>query len=229
MKLSIIIPVYNEKKTMQQILERVSAVNLEGIEKEIIVIDDASTDGTSEILKANKINDVSVYTHSKNKGKGAAVKTGFKHVSGDLIIIQDADLEYDPKDYAPMINALAMQNMDVIYGSRFTNTNSNWVFPVHYLGNRFLSLLTSFLYHSKITDMETCYKLFKKEVIKNIEIKSNRFDFEPEITAKILKNGYSICEVPITYVSRNYKSGKKITIADGFIAAWTLIKYKFKD
>jgi len=226
MKLSIIIPVYNEKNTIQEIIRRVRNVKLDEIEKEIIVVDDASTDGTKEILKLQEDSGLRVVYHSANQGKGASIRTGLKYASGDLIIIQDADLEYDPEDYPKLISPILKKKAQVVYGSRFTGEHRNMFFW-HYLGNRFLSLVTNILYNTTLSDMETCYKLFTREALEGISVKANGFEFEPEITAKILKKGVRIYEVPISYAGREYSEGKKVSWRDGLIALWTLVKYRF--
>ncbi|MBL7147642.1 MAG: glycosyltransferase family 2 protein [Nanoarchaeota archaeon] len=230
MKLSIIIPTYNERDTILKILEKVYNVNI-NMEKEIVIVDDCSTDGTRDILKKSNIKDIKVFYHNKNKGKCDAIKTGLKHASGDLIIIQDADLEYDPEDYKKLLNPILNNEADVVYGSRFLNRPyksfkkyKSFILS-HYLGNKLLTLLTSLLYGYKITDMETCYKLFKKEIIKNIKLESKKFGFEPEITAKVLKK-YEIKEVPINFYPRNFEHGKKITWRDGLKAFYYLVKYR---
>ncbi len=228
MKLSIIIPVYNERNTVREILRRVRAVDLGKVEKEIIVVDDGSTDGTSDILNFEADSSTRVVRHSKNMGKGAAVRSALPYVTGDYIIIQDADLEYDPDDYLALLRPVLKGKAEVVYGSRFTGEHRNMLFW-HMLGNKFLSLITNILYDSTLSDMETCYKLISKKIIDDITIKSNGFDFEPEITAKILKKGIRIYEVPISYAGREYHEGKKIKWFDGIIALWTLIKYRFVD
>ena len=226
MKLSVIMPVYNERKTLEEIVRRVQAVS---IEKEIIMVDDGSTDGTREILKKLAQQDnIKVYLHKKNKGKGAALSTGLKHISGDLVIFQDADLEYHPEEYPALVSPIERGEADVVYGSRFKGSGRAFLFW-HKVGNVFLNLITNLLYNSTLTDMETCYKMFRRDVIEGLEIRSNRFNVEPEITAKILKHGYKVFEVPITYSGRDFSEGKKITWRDGFSALWTLLKYRFKD
>ena len=237
MILSIIIPVFNEEKTISEIVAKVSNVKLpHKLTREVIVVDDASNDTTTLALRgASKTFNLKVFKHTTNKGKGAAIRTGIKKSKGEIILIQDADLEYDPNDYPRLIKPILEGKSDVVYGTRLKNYpikifgRKHTPFLTHFLGNKFLSLATRILYGSKITDMETCYKVFKKEVIKNIEIKSDRFEFEPEITAKILKAGHSIYEVPIKVTPRGYDEGKKITWKDGFLAFWTLVKYRFTD
>lgn len=225
MLLSVIIPVYNEKNTINILIEKVQKVDLE---KEIIIVDDYSTDGTREILNNIQDEKIKILYHEYNQGKGAALRTGFKHISGDYVVIQDADLEYDPEEYHVLLEPFLKFDADVVYGSRFKG-NTRAMFFWHYLGNKFLSFITNILYNTTITDMETCYKMFKKEVIESIKIDSNRFDFEPEITAKVLKRNYKIFEVPISYNGRDYYEGKKITWRDGFVALYKLIKFKFVE
>lgn len=222
-KLSVVIPVYNEKNYILEILRRVKAV---GIEKEIIIVDDCSTDGTREILKGLAAQGEKVIFHEKNMGKGAALRTGFRNVTGEYVIVQDADLEYDPDDYHKLLAPVLKGKAEVVYGSRFTGEHRNMFFH-HWMGNRFLTLVTDILYNTTISDMETCYKLFRTDIIKSMDIKSNRFNFEPEITAKILKKGIRIYEVPISYTGREFSEGKKISWVDGISALWTIVKYRF--
>ncbi len=238
MKISIIVPVYNEVKTIEEILSRVIKSRLpKGIKKEIIVIDDGSTDGTKGLLKKEFHNPgkIKLILHRKNKGKGAAIRTGFKKATGDIFLIQDADLEYDPSYYQKLLKPIITGRTKAVYGSRLKNLRFNlWgknktPLALHYLGNKFLSGATSFLYGGEITDMETGYKVFTKDALKDIEINADRFDFEPEITAKIIKKGISIREIPIKIMPRDYSEGKKITWRDGFRALFTLIKYRFVD
>lgn len=238
MKLSILIPVYNEENTIEKLLDKVWGVKLNaGISKEIIIIDDGSSDKTYLVLSkfhppASRIK-FKILKHKKNQGKGAAIKTGLKYATGDLIIIQDADLEYNPQDYLKLLKPAVKGESKVVYGTRLVTYplrfwgKKRTIMPVHLIANYFLTALTNILYGSNLTDMETCYKLISRDVLKDIEIESNRFDFEPEITAKILKKGISIMEVPIKVHPRTYKEGKKIGWRDGIIAVWTLIKYKF--
>ena len=226
-KITILIPVYNEVNTLEEILNKVENTDFCGLEKEIILIDDCSTDGTKEIYSKFPYK---VLYHNVNKGKGAALRTGFKEANGDIIIIQDADLEYDPKDYKDLIRLVLEDKADVVYGTRLTGVKPSRAFMFHHLlGNKFLTFVTNLLYCTTLTDMETCYKCFRADFVKDIKIHSNRFDFEPEITAKILKKGARLYELPISYYGREYKEGKKITWKDGIYALWTLIKYRFVD
>ncbi|HHL38953.1 MAG TPA: glycosyltransferase family 2 protein [Deltaproteobacteria bacterium] len=225
MKLSVVIPVFNERATIREIVDRVKAVD---IDKEIILVDDFSADGTREILREMAEGGEKVFFHDRNMGKGAALRTGFRHATGDYTIVQDADLEYDPEDYHRLLAPVLKGKAVVVYGSRFTGEHRN-MFYHHWIGNKFLTFVTNVLYNTTLSDMETCYKLFRTDIIKSIDFKSNRFNFEPEITAKILKRGIRIYEVPISYAGREFEEGKKITWVDGFSALWTLIKYRFVD
>jgi dolichol-phosphate mannosyltransferase len=226
MKLSIVIPVYNEKDTILKLVEKVKKVDLGKIKKEIVIVDDFSNDGTRNLLKEIKDPFIKVILNSKNNGKGFALRTAFDNVSGDFIIIQDADFEYDPEDYIKLIEVVQKGDFLVVYGSRFLGNNKiKW--NSFYFGNRILSLVTSLFYFKKITDMETCYKLFKKDLLKDISLKSNGFEIEPEITSKFLKKGYNIFEVPVSYSPRTMEQGKKIKAKDGVIALWNLLKYRF--
>lgn len=227
-KISIIIPVFNEKNTIKEVLRRAKTADTSGLSREIIVVDDASSDGTADILRMEEDSLVRVLKHEKNKGKGAAVRTGMGYVTGEMMVIQDADLEYDPDDWVKMISPILKGKATVVYGSRFTGERRNMFFW-HYVGNRMLSLLTNILYNTTISDMETCYKIFTKEALEGITIRSNRFDFEPEITAKLCKKGIRIYEVPISYTGREVTEGKKISWRDGIPAIWALLKYRFID
>ncbi len=227
-RLSVVIPVYNERHTIREIIRRVKAVD---IQKEIIVVDDFSTDGTREILKsleADKDPETRFFYLERNTGKGAALREGFRHIRGDYTVIQDADLEYDPEDYHRLFAPIEKGRARVVFGSRFTGERKNMFF-LHWMGNRLLTLVTNILFNTTISDMETCYKLIPSGLLRSIEIKARRFNFEPEITAKILKKGIRIYEVPISYAGREYSEGKKITWKDGFSALFTLVKYRFVD
>jgi glycosyltransferase involved in cell wall biosynthesis len=228
MELSVVIPVYNEIDTIDEILRRVEAVNLVD---EIILVDDGSTDGTRERLQeiAPQYPHMRIILHAKNSGKGAAVQTGIKSASKELILIQDADLEYDPRDYPALLKPIEEGIADVVYGSRFLGAPRRTTMFWHMVANKLLTLMTNILYNSILSDMETGYKLFRREIISDIPIHSNRFNFEPEITAKLLKRRIRIFEVPITFNPREYSEGKKIGLMDAFEAVWTLLKYRFVD
>jgi glycosyltransferase involved in cell wall biosynthesis len=221
--LSIIIPVYNEKETINDVIEAVAAAPYN---KEIIIIDDHSTDGTRDILSNMKQDGLKVFMHHKNQGKGAALQTGFSHATGNIIIIQDADLEYDPQEYPILLKPILDGRADVVYGSRFAGHGAHRVLYFwHYVGNRFLTLLSNLFTNLNLTDMETCYKVFTKEALAGVSIKENRFGFEPEITAKMAKKKLRIYEVPISYYGRTYEQGKKINWKDGVRALWCILKY----
>jgi glycosyltransferase involved in cell wall biosynthesis len=225
MKISVVMPVYNEVGTIEEIVSRVEAVQPE---KEIIIVDDYSTDGTRERLDEigrNRQN-VKVLYHDRNKGKGAALRTGFECVTGDVVIIQDADLEYDPGEYAKLLEPMLDGRADVVYGSRFLGGPHRVLLFWHYVGNRFLTLLSNALNNLNLTDMETCYKVFRKQVLQDISLKSNRFGFEPEFTAKVAKRQFRIYEVPISYSGRSYTEGKKITWKDGVKAIFAIIWFR---
>jgi glycosyltransferase involved in cell wall biosynthesis len=228
-KLSIVVPVFNERNTLVEILRRMRAVELpDGIEREIIVVDDGSDDGTRDVLRQLGDSTVRVVMHEGNRGKGAAVRTGLALATGDYVLIQDADLEYDPDDWPRLIAPVVRGRARVVYGSRFTGERRNMLF-LHWMGNRVLSLVTNVLYNTTLSDMETCYKLIERDLVDSMKLHSNRFDIEPEITAKILKRGIRIYEVPISYSGREFDEGKKITWRDGFSALWALVKYRFRD
>lgn len=228
-KVSILIPVYNEINTIKIIIEKIEQASFCGLEKEIILIDDFSTDGTRDILKSLEEKYKVIY-HEKNQGKGAALRTGFSVVTGDITVIQDADLEYEPSDYEGVIQLILDGKADVAYGSRFLDlSGSKTVVKANFFANKMLTVFTNILFGAKLTDMETCYKAFKTSFIKDINIKSNRFDFEPEITAKVLKKKAKVAEAPITYKGRSFEEGKKISWKDGFPALLALIKYRFID
>ena len=227
MKLSVIIPVYNEAKHINEIIKRVQATKLVS---EIIIVDDASQDGTrEELLKLDGKRKVRVIFHEKNQGKGAAVVKGMQAASGDVLLIQDADLEYDPRDYPALLKPIEEGLADVVYGSRFLGAAHRVTMFWHQLANKMLTLMTNILYDSILTDMETGYKVFRRHVIEGMTIKAKRFNFEPEFTAKILKRKYRIFEVPITFNPRDYSEGKKIKLKDAFEAVWALLKYRFMD
>ena len=230
MKLSIVIPVYNEKNTVEEIIRHVRNVDIAG-EKEIILVDDCSTDGTGEVLQRliKEQPDIILISHEINQGKGAALRSGFKSATGDIIVIQDADLEYDPNDYKNLLTPILDGHADVVYGSRFLGGGAHRVvYYWHAIGNRFLTTLSNMMTDINLTDMEVCYKMFRREVLDNIEITENRFGFEPEITARIAKNKkWRIYEVPISYYGRNYEDGKKIGWKDGVHAIWCILKYHF--
>ncbi len=227
MKTTVIIPVFNEEKTIKQILTKVLASK---IEKDIIVVDDCSTDKSRKILK--KYADENIITlllHDKNQGKGAAIRTGLKGANSDIILIQDADLEYDPEDYPKLIKPILEEKTQVVYGTRMHSLSNKDMHTLHFFGNKLLTFTTNLLFGSKISDMETCYKVFRSDVIKDMKLRARRFDFEPEITAKILKKGYAIYEIPIKFTPRSFEEGKKITWRDGLKHIYHLVKYRFVD
>lgn len=228
MKLSVIVPVYNEAATVVESVTNLLQTEL-GVEREVIIVDDGSDDGSQEIIE-EKLEPVvdKVILLQRNQGKGAALRAGFKAATGDYVIPHDADLEYDPEDIVEMLKPIQKGKAEVVYGSRFTGAHRNMFF-LHWIGNRFLTLITNILYNTTLSDMETCYKLIKRSILDDVTIKSNRFNVEPELTAKILKRGVRIYEMPINYYGREFSEGKKISWRDGFSALWTLIKYRFVD
>jgi len=227
MKLTVIIPVFNEVKTIQEIIARVQAT---GLADEILAIDDGSTDGSRDLLaKINEDGKVKVIYHELNQGKGKAVRTGIQNANGDLIIIQDADLEYDPREYPNLLKPIQEGIADVVYGSRFLGAGRRPALFWNMVANKILTLVTNILYNNILTDMETGYKLFRREIVQNMTLHARGFEFEPEFTAKILKSKVRIYEVPITFNPRDYSEGKKIKMSDAFIAMWTLFKYRFVD
>lgn len=230
MKISVIIPVFNEEKTLKEIVAKVQKAK---VASEIIIVNDASTDKTESILKDIQKNkklsaNLIVVTHKINSGKGTAINTGLTKVKGDYVLVQDADLEYDPLDIKKLIKPVLDGKAEVVYGSRFTGEHRN-LFFWHMVANKFLTFLTNILFDTTLSDMETCYKLIPAGILKSMNLKSKRFDFEPEVTAKILKRGIRIYEVPISYAGREYSEGKKIGPKDGIIAVWTLLKYRLID
>lgn len=224
--LSVIMPVYNERETVEEIIRRVLAVPLR---IELIVVDDASNDGTREILcRLRRELGFKLVLQARNGGKGLALRTGFTDITGDIVVIQDADLEYSPEEYPSLIELICTGRADVVYGSRFLGRHRVFLFT-HYAGNRLLTLLTNMLYNTMLSDMETCFKVMRVEVVRSMILKSNGFGIEPELTAKIFKRGYRVYEVPITYDGRGYAEGKKITWKDGVVAIWTLLKYRITE
>jgi glycosyltransferase involved in cell wall biosynthesis len=227
MKISVVMPVFNEEKTIADIVKKIQNI---AIDKEIIIVDDGSTDGTRDILKKLKEDGIKIFYHDRNSGKGAALKTGFSKAEGDIIIIQDADLEYDPSEYHNLIEPIITGHADVVYGSRLSGGRPQRVYMFwHKVGNNILTLLTNILYNTTLTDMETGYKVFRKEVVKDMNIVSKGFSVEPELTAKIFKKRLRVYELPISYYGRNYSDGKKIKWYHALSAIWVLIKYKFID
>lgn len=224
--LSVVMPVYNERQTIDEIIDRVLAVP---VRIQLIVVDDCSRDGTRERLaELQRERGFQLVLQERNGGKGAALRRGFQEVRGDLVIIQDADLEYSPEEYPQLIELICQGRADVVYGSRFLGRHRVFLFS-HYLGNRVLTLITNVLYNTMLSDMETCYKVMRAEVLRSMTLESNGFGIEPELTAKIFKRGYRVYEVPITYDGRGYEEGKKITWRDGLVALWVLVKYRFTE
>jgi len=224
--LSVVMPAYNERDTIETIIGRVKNAP---VRTELIVVDDGSTDGTRELLaELQKRFDFKLVLQEKNGGKGSALRRGFQEVTGDLVVIQDADLEYSPEEFPDLIELICQGRADVVYGSRFLGRRRVFLFT-HYVGNRLLTLITNILYNTILTDMETCYKVMRTAVLRSFTLKSNGFGIEPEMTAKIFKRGYRVYEVPITYDGRSYDEGKKITWRDGVVALWVLLKYRFTE
>jgi len=224
--LSVVMPVYNERHTVEEIIRRVLAVP---VRVELVVVDDGSTDGTRELLTALQAkHGFRLIFQPKNAGKGAALRRGFEEVTGDLVVIQDADLEYSPEEFPELIDLICSGRADVVYGSRFLGRHRVFLFT-HYLGNRFLTLVTNVLYNTMLSDMETCYKVMRTEVLRSFKLESDGFGIEPEMTAKIFKRHWRVYEVPITYDGRGYDEGKKITWRDGVVALWVLLKYRFYE
>ncbi len=228
MKLSVIVPVFNERPTITEIIRRAQVVDI-GLDKEIIVVDDGSTDGTSEILQALALPELKVIVQERNQGKGAALRAGFARADGDIILVQDADLEYDPKDYPRLLEPILDGRADVVYGSRFLGGPHRVLYFWHYVGNRLLTAFSNILSNFNLTDMETCYKVFRREVLGKIDLKSSRFGFEPEITMKLAKLRCRVYEVPISYSGRDYSAGKKAGWKDGWAAFFHLLRFRFFD
>jgi len=225
-KLSVIIPTFNEQNTITRIISRVKKLKLKKISKEIIVVDDGSTDGS--VNKIKQLKNIKTVFQPVNQGKGAAIRAGLKKATGDYILIQDADLEYDPQDIPSLLEPVLTGKAEIVYGSRFLGPHKNMLFW-HLMGNKFLSLLTNILYNTTLSDMEVGYKLIPAELIKSLNLQQNRFGFEPEVTCKLLKQGHRIFEVPVSYAGREFHEGKKITWKDGLIAFFLLFKYRFFD
>ncbi len=227
MKLTVLMPIYNEIHTIEEIIKRVQET---GLADEILLVDDGSVDGTRKILKEmDGRGAINVLLHEQNQGKGAAVRTGIKNATGDVILIQDADLEYDPRDYPELLQPIEEGLADVVYGSRFLGAPRRVAMFWHMVANKLLTLMTNILYDTILSDMETGYKVFRREIVEDMPLHARRFEFEPEFTAKILKRGVRIFEVPITFNPRDYNEGKKIGLSDAFEAIWALLKYRFVD
>jgi glycosyltransferase involved in cell wall biosynthesis len=229
-KISILIPVFNEALTLEEIVRRVRAADTAGLAKEIILVDDASTDGSVEILKKLAGNsEVKVFSHPFNRGKGAAVRTALEHATGDIVLIQDADLEYDPADYPILLKPILDGRADVVYGSRFLGGPHRVLLFWHFMANKFLTLLSNMVCNLNLSDMETGYKVFRRKCVEGLELKSERFGIEPELTAKLARRRYRFYETPISYSGRDYSEGKKIGWKDGLAALWFIFRYRFFD
>ncbi len=233
MKLSIVMPVFNERATLEEIVQRVLDVDV-GMEKELILVDDGSTDGTRElygpICERFKPADIRVILHDRNRGKGAALRTGFAAARGDIVLVQDADLEYDPRDYPRLLQPIIEGRADVVYGSRFVGSEAHRVlFFWHMVGNRILTWLSNAFTNLNLTDMETCYKVFRADVVRSLQLTSDRFTIEPELTAKVARGRWRVYEVGISYAGRDYAEGKKITWRDGIAAIWAIVRFRFFD
>ncbi len=232
MKLSVVVPLYNERATLATLLQRVLDIDV-GMEREVIVVDDASQDGSWDELQKfrDRVGDppVRLFRHERNQGKGAAVRTGLSNVQGDIVLVQDADLEYDPREYPRLLAPILEGHADVVYGSRFLGGPHRVLLFWHYLGNRFLTFVCNLLYNVNLTDMETCYKVLRREFADRLHLKCERFGFDPEITAKVCKMRCRLYEVPISYHGRSYEEGKKITWKDGFTVLWALLRFRFTD
>ena len=228
MKLSVVVPVFDERPTIAEIIRRIQSVDV-GLDKEIIVVDDGSADGTGEVLQGLAVPGLKIVLHEKNLGKGAALRSGFAKAEGDIVLIQDADLEYDPREYTRLLEPILDGRADVVYGSRFLGGPHRVLYFWHYIGNRFLTTFSNMLSNLNLTDMETCYKVFRRELLGKVELKSSRFGFEPEITMKVAKLKCRVYEVPISYSGRDYSEGKKIGWKDGLAAIFHLIRFRFFD
>jgi len=226
LKLSVVIPAYNERPTIAEIIRRVQAVEI-GLDKEIILVDDGSTDGTRELLQGLASPGLKVILHERNRGKGRALRTGFAEADGEIVLVQDADLEYNPREYPKLLEPILDGRADVVYGSRFLGGPHRVLFFWHYVGNKFLTTFSNVLSNLNLTDMETCYKVFRREVLGKIELRSSRFGFEPEITMKLARLGSRFYEVPISYSGRDYTEGKKIGWKDGLAAVFHLVRFRF--
>ena len=229
-RLSILIPVFNEATTVEEILRRVRAADSCGLEKEVVLVDDASTDGTGDVLKKlQNVDGLKIVSHPFNRGKGAALRTALEHATGDIILIQDADLEYDPSDYPNLLRPILDHRADVVYGSRFTGGTHRVLLFWHYMANRLLTLLSNMLCNLNLTDMETCYKVFRRQCVEGMKLTSDRFGIEPELTAKLARRRYRFYETGINYSGRDYAEGKKIGWKDGLAALWFIFRYRFFD